>query len=171
MPWRELYYLAERSGRAKNTVSHDFVTCRRSPEVSSTAFDAQPPDLSPVSLMDMGFAIIGPLARHRRLVSGSCSSARAFARRFFQARLAASVISRLRFTMTSPPSGCQSTFTLKLSHMLGTQQSGSRDIRVTQIVPHDPECMVQKLRKCLCRGLSSVRTSAKAACQHAPRAN
>src|ERR1700733_14411500 len=66
MPWRELYYLAERSGRAKNTLSHDFVTCRRSPEVSSTAFDTQPPDLPPVSLMDMGFAVIRPLARHRR---------------------------------------------------------------------------------------------------------
>jgi hypothetical protein len=46
--------------------SHDFVTCRSSPEVSSTAFNAQPPDLPPVSLMDMGFAIIGSLARHRR---------------------------------------------------------------------------------------------------------
>src|SRR5271169_2290334 len=46
--------------------SHDSVTCRRSPEVSSTAFDAQPPDLPPVCLMDMGFAIIGSLARHRR---------------------------------------------------------------------------------------------------------
>jgi hypothetical protein len=29
----------------------------RSPKVSSTAFDAQPPDLPPVSLMDMGFAL------------------------------------------------------------------------------------------------------------------
>src|ERR1039457_7269648 len=48
------------------TLSHDSVTCRRSPEVSSTAFDAQPPDLPPVSLMDMGFAVICPLARHRR---------------------------------------------------------------------------------------------------------
>src|SRR5579872_4667565 len=37
----------------------------RSPEVSSTAFRTQPPNLQPVSLMDMGFAIIGPLARHR----------------------------------------------------------------------------------------------------------
>src|SRR5215472_2813116 len=46
--------------------SHDFVTCRRSPEVSSTAFDAQPPDLPPVSLMDVGFAILCSLARHRR---------------------------------------------------------------------------------------------------------
>jgi len=34
--------------------------------VSSTAFDAQPPDLPPVSLMDMGFAVVCPLARHRR---------------------------------------------------------------------------------------------------------
>jgi hypothetical protein len=37
----------------------------------------QPPDLPPVSLMDMGFAIIGSLARHRRphirfLFIGSC---------------------------------------------------------------------------------------------------
>jgi len=43
-----------------------FVTCRRSPEVSSTAFNAQPPDLPPVHLMDMGFAIIGSLAPHPR---------------------------------------------------------------------------------------------------------
>src|SRR6266576_7244785 len=48
------------------TLSHESVTCHRSPEVSSTAFDTQPPDLPPVSLMDMGFAIICPLARHRR---------------------------------------------------------------------------------------------------------
>jgi hypothetical protein len=67
--------------------------------------------------------------------------------------------------------GCPRSPYLKLSLMLGTQQSGSRDIRVTHVVPHDPECMVQKLRKCLYRGLSSVRTSAKAACEHSPRAN
>src|SRR6266481_6138586 len=48
------------------TLSHDSVTCRRSPEVSSTAFDAQPPDLPPVRLMDMGFVAIGLFARHRR---------------------------------------------------------------------------------------------------------
>ena len=35
-------------------------------QVSSTAFEAHPPDLPPVSLMDMGFAIIRSLARHRR---------------------------------------------------------------------------------------------------------
>jgi len=48
------------------TLSHESVTCHRSPEVSSTAFDNATPDLPPVSLMDMGFAIICPLARHRR---------------------------------------------------------------------------------------------------------
>ena len=48
------------------TLSHDSVTRHRSPEVSSTAFDTQPPDLPPVSLMDMGFAIMCSLARHCR---------------------------------------------------------------------------------------------------------
>src|SRR5438477_6231652 len=47
------------------TPSHASVTCRRPPEVSSTAFDEQPPDLQPVDLMDMGFAVTCPLARHR----------------------------------------------------------------------------------------------------------
>ena len=45
--------------------SHDSATRSRSPEVSSTAFRAQPPDLQPVPLMDMGFAVTCPLARHR----------------------------------------------------------------------------------------------------------
>src|SRR6516164_2904404 len=48
------------------TLSHDSVTCRRSPEVSLTAFDAQPPDLPPVDLMDMGFVVNCLFARHRR---------------------------------------------------------------------------------------------------------
>src|SRR5437667_11624715 len=39
---------------------------RRAPEVSSTAFDAQPPDLPPVCLVDTGFAVICQLAPHRR---------------------------------------------------------------------------------------------------------
>ena len=45
--------------------SHDSATHSRSPEVSSTAFRTQPPNLQPALLMDMGFAINGPLARHR----------------------------------------------------------------------------------------------------------
>src|SRR5579862_706416 len=47
-------------------LSHDSVTCCGSPEVSSTAFNAQPPDLPPVRLVDMGFAVICRLAPHRR---------------------------------------------------------------------------------------------------------
>jgi hypothetical protein len=69
----------------RTTLSHASVTRRRSPEVSSTAFAAQPPDLPPVSLMDMGFAVICPLSHTVGLLSGSCSSARVFAPRFFQA--------------------------------------------------------------------------------------
>ena len=45
--------------------SHDFATHSRSPEVSSTAFRTQPPDLQPVPLMDMDFAVSCPLVRHR----------------------------------------------------------------------------------------------------------
>src|SRR5882672_5803360 len=59
-------------------------TCSRSPEISSTAFRAQPPNLRSASLIDVGFAIIGPLARHSRLGSGFCTLARAFAPRFLQ---------------------------------------------------------------------------------------
>jgi|SRR5215472_8284340 len=36
----------------------------RSPEVSSSAFSAQPPNLQPVSLMDTDFAVSCPLVRH-----------------------------------------------------------------------------------------------------------
>src|SRR5206468_10642258 len=50
----------------RSTPSHDSVTCRGSPEVSSTAFDAQPPDLPPVCLVDAGFADLCQLAPHRR---------------------------------------------------------------------------------------------------------
>ena len=48
-----------------DALSHDFATHSRSPEVSSTAFRTQPPDLQPVPLMDMDFAITCPLVRHR----------------------------------------------------------------------------------------------------------
>ena len=48
-----------------DTLSHDSTTHNRSPEVSSTAFRTQSPNLQPVPLMDMDFAVIGPLVRHR----------------------------------------------------------------------------------------------------------
>jgi hypothetical protein len=49
----------------RDACSHDSATHSISPEVSSTTFRTQPPDLQPVPLMDMGFAVIGQLARHR----------------------------------------------------------------------------------------------------------
>ena len=64
------------------TLSRESATCRRSPEISSTAFCAQPPNLRFGSLIDMGRAITGPLARRSRLQFGSCTLARAFAPRF-----------------------------------------------------------------------------------------
>ena len=53
------------------TLSHEFVTYGRSPEVSSTAFRASPPNLRFALLMEMGFAKPGPLAQRSRLISGS----------------------------------------------------------------------------------------------------
>src|SRR5882724_788775 len=65
----------------RSTLGHDSVTCNRSPEVSSIAFHAPPPDLPPEPLMDVGFAINCSLARHRRpqirflsIGSGVCSA-------------------------------------------------------------------------------------------------
>src|SRR5215469_17950698 len=49
-----------------DVLSHKYVTPSRSPAISSTAVHAQPPDLPPVPLMDMGFPIVCSLARHRR---------------------------------------------------------------------------------------------------------
>ena len=46
-------------------LSRESATISRSPEVSSTAFRAQPPNLQPATLMDMGFAVICLLARRR----------------------------------------------------------------------------------------------------------
>src|ERR1700680_1495103 len=112
------------------TLSHDSVTCRRSPEVSSTAFDAQPSDLPPVSLMDMGFAISCSLARHRRppirfLFIGShlCS-----------ALLSGPVSRRVLFHPCASLSlhvhhVVKRAFTSKLSNMFGTRQKGPRHRR------------------------------------------
>src|SRR6202023_343794 len=59
-------------------------TQSRSPGVSSAAFRAQSPGLRFASLMDMDFAVSGPLVRRSRLVPGFCPSTRAFARCFLQ---------------------------------------------------------------------------------------
>src|ERR1700691_3655048 len=49
----------------RSTLSSDSGTCDRPPEVSSTAFNAQPPNLQPAPLMDMDFAVLCPLVRRR----------------------------------------------------------------------------------------------------------
>src|SRR5271165_5570054 len=105
----------------RSTLSHDSVTCSRSPEVSSIAFHAQPLDLPPVPLMDVGFAIIGPLARHRRPQIQFLS-------------IGSRVCSALLSDLASRLGPCDSlslrlhqavkrTFTSKLSNMLGTQKN------------------------------------------------
>src|SRR5215471_10560874 len=52
--------------KKRSILSHGSVTCCGSPEVSPTAFCAQPPDLPPVLLVDMDFAISCSLVPHRR---------------------------------------------------------------------------------------------------------
>src|ERR1700678_3950473 len=95
-------------------LSHDFVTCRRSPEVSSTAFNAQPPDLPNSELDGYGlrnhvFARPPPQASYPVLVHRLASLLHAS----FRPRLAASVISPLRFANPSPPSGWAEDFHLQ----------------------------------------------------------
>ena len=88
----------------------------RSPGISSTAFRARPPDLRFAPLMDMEFAVIGPLVRRSRLRSGFCTSARAFAPRFLRPPPRHDALA-LRYP--SPPSGWVGTFTPELSNMPG----------------------------------------------------
>jgi hypothetical protein len=91
-------------------LSHASVTHGSPPKVSSTAFNAQPPDLRFAPLMDMGFAVHCPLAQRSRLLSGSSPSAHVFAPRFLQTRLTATP---LRFANPSPPSGWIENFHLQ----------------------------------------------------------
>src|SRR5215467_8491625 len=106
-----------------DTFSHEFATHSRSPEVSSTAFHTQPPDLQPVSLMDMGFAVTCLLARHRMPQI-----------RFLY--IGSYVCSALLSDSPSPASPCASlllhlhqvvegTFTPGLSNMLGTHKKSA----------------------------------------------
>src|SRR6516164_8984042 len=80
---RPLLTSALRSDRL-STASVAVATRGRSPGVSSAAFRAQSPNLRFASLMDMDFAVGGPLVRRLRLVFGFCPSTHAFARCFLQ---------------------------------------------------------------------------------------
>ena len=103
------------------TLSHGFVTYDRSPEVSSTAFRATPPNLRFASLMEMGFAKPGPLAQRSRLRSGSCTLARVFAPRFLQTPPRGDALA-LRYHFTYQV--VKRTYTSKLSNMRGAQMWG-----------------------------------------------
>src|SRR5437879_3781457 len=102
-------------------LSHDAVTCGGSPDVSSTAFNAQPPDLPPVCLVDLGFAVLCQLAPHRRplhpvLVHRLASLIHAS----FRLRLATTP---LRFSSPSPPPGWAGDFhPLAVEHVRHTKQ-------------------------------------------------
>ena len=100
--------------------SHDSATRSRSPEVSSTAFRAQPPDLQPVPLMDTDFAVSGQLVRHRMpqirfLYIGSYICSTLLSDPPSPERPCASLSLRLHQAV-------KGTLTPKLSNMLGTPQ-------------------------------------------------
>ena len=117
------------------TLSHAFVTTNRPPEVISTAFRAPPPNLRSASLMEMGFAITGPLARRSRLLFGFCSSARTFAPRFLPTPPRNDA---LRFANPSPPSGWVEDF-----HLLAVEHArhtGGRRHWFVCLRPHLPAC-------------------------------
>src|SRR5215471_19871968 len=87
----------------RSTLSHGSVTCCGSPEVSSTAFRAQPPDLPPVLLVDTDFTINCSLVPHRRPLHPVLVHRLApLIHASFGPRLATT---SLRFSSSSPPPG------------------------------------------------------------------
>jgi hypothetical protein len=77
------------------------------------AFVVLSPDLRFASLMDMDFAVSGPLVRRSRLVPGSCPSTRTFALRFLQTSPHGD--SPCVVTNPSPPSGWVEDFHLQVT--------------------------------------------------------
>ena len=108
-----------------SSLSLECETGSRSPEVSSTAFDAQPLDLHSVPLMDVGFAAIGQLARtlpasYPVLVHRLAPLLHASFRPHLPAR-------PLRFAITSPPSGCEEDLHLQaVDHARHTKKMSGR---------------------------------------------
>jgi hypothetical protein len=107
------------------TFSHDSATHSRSPEVSSTAFRTQPPDLQPVPLMDMDFVVICQLVRHRMplirfLYIGSYVCSTLLSDPASRRRPCASLSLHLHQVV-------KGTFTPELSNMLGTPKKKGGD--------------------------------------------
>src|ERR1035438_1448157 len=132
----------------RSTLSPDSGTWNRSPEVSSTAFNAQPPNLQPALLMDVDFATICQLVQRRMpRIRFLCFRS---AERRLPRILFVSIGSRLCSTLLSDPASrrrpCASlslllhqdvkgTYTPKLLNMLGTQtNSRTLPIRLYQNV-------------------------------------
>jgi hypothetical protein len=116
---RPLLTSAVRSGSIRSTLSPESRTNSRSPEVSSTAFRTQPPDLHPVPLMDLDFVIACPLVRHnmpliRFLFIGSYVCSTLLSDPASRRRPCASLSLHLHQLV-------KRTFTFELSNMLGTQ--------------------------------------------------
>src|SRR5262252_9065566 len=107
----------------RSTLSPDSGTNGRSPEVSSTAFRTQPPDLQPVPLMDMDFMGASPLVRHRMpriwfLYIGSYVCSTLLSDPASRRRPGASLSLHLHQVV-------KRTFTFELSNMLGTLGIGA----------------------------------------------
>jgi len=106
--------------RNRSLLSPDSGTNGRSPEVSSTAFRTQPSDLQPAPLMDMGFAVIRPLAQRRMplirfLFIGSHVCSTLLSDLALRRRRCVSLSLHLHPVV-------KGTFTPKLSNMLGTRK-------------------------------------------------
>src|SRR5206468_9120654 len=89
----------------------------------STAFRTQPPNLQPVPLMDMGFAVMCPLVRHRMpqirfLYIGSYVCSTLLSDPASRRRPCASLLLHLHQVV-------EGTFTPKLSNMLGTRKAAA----------------------------------------------
>ena len=112
--------------------SHESATHSRSPEVSSTAFRTQPPDLQPVPLMDMDFVVPSPLVRHcmpliHFLFIGSYVCSTLLSDPASRRRPCASLSLHLHQVV-------KRTFTFELSNMLGTLGIGAAVAR--RPLPH-----------------------------------
>jgi len=145
-----------------STLSPGSGTCSRSPAISLTAFNAQPPNLPPASLMDMDFAVTCPLVRHRRPHI-----------RFL------SIGSRLCSTLPSDPASrrrpCASlslllhqdvkgTFTPKLSFMHGVHRDRGRPRGPSPPTPPDKRVRIRRFDE-----LILCRTAQRPEVQRTPR--
>src|ERR1700719_3104791 len=104
----------------------------RSPGVSSVAFRAPSPGLRFASLMDMDFAVSGPLVRRSRLVPRSCPSTRPFAPRFLQTSPRGD--SPCVFATPSPPSDWVEDFHLQATEHAQHTTKSLRD----RLLPDGP---------------------------------